>query len=463
MSDISTSATQIVKTELPVVAIVGRPNVGKSTLFNRITGRRQAITDDQPGVTRDRVQGEGEWKGIRFSLVDTGGFVTGSQDKIEQEVRSQAEQALDEADLVVMLCDAREGITGLDADVGELLRRRSRPCLLVLNKVDHPESGRYDIAEFYRLGLGEPFTVSAGNGRRTGDLMDEIVARLAGVGGQEVAPTDDLIRIVLAGRPNVGKSTLINRLADDRVSIVHDQPGTTRDSTDVTIVWRENRFVLVDTAGMRRRSKVDDQVEYFSNLRATHSIDRADVVVAMTDGSEGVTVQDVRIMDNVLESGKGLVVAINKWDLVDTKEKTAEVFRQHVVDRYPFLRDYPMVCLSALSGRRAFRVLETAATVYGRARERVTTPRLNRWVDTVIGRSAPAGTSREVRLLYMTQSDVAPPTFLAFGNRPDLVDESYRRYLENRLREEFGFEGTPIRIHWRSSRSKRARQAADSD
>lgn len=462
MSETSEQPIQIIRTELPVVAIVGRPNVGKSTLFNRITGRRQAITDDQPGVTRDRVQGEATWKGIRFSLVDTGGFVTGSQDRIEQEVRSQAEQALDEADLVVMLCDAREGVTGLDADVGELLRRRSRPCLLVLNKVDHPESARYDTSEFYRLGLGEPFPVSAGNGRRTGDLMDEIVLRLEGVGQQREAPPDDVIRLVLAGRPNVGKSTLINRLADERVSIVHDKPGTTRDSTDVTIVWRENQFVLIDTAGMRRRSKVDDQVEYFSNLRATHSIDRAEVVVAMTDGSEGVTVQDVRIMDHVLELGKSLVVAVNKWDLVDTAERTAEKFRQDVVDRYPFLRDYPIVCLSALTGRRAFRVLETAATVHARARERVTTPRLNRWVESVIGRSAPAGTAREVRLLYMTQSGIAPPTFLAFSNRPDLVDDSYRRYLENRLRLEFGFEGTPIRIHWRSSRSKRAARAVGS-
>ena len=457
---ITTTAAQVIRTELPVVAIVGRPNVGKSTLFNRITGRRQAITDDQPGVTRDRVQGEAEWKGVRFSLVDTGGFVTGSQDTIEQEVRSQAEQALEEADLVVMLCDAREGVTGLDADVGDLLRRRSRPCLLVLNKVDHPETGRYETAEFYRLGLGDPFPVSASNGRRTGDLLDKIVDLLDGIERpSEGSPErDERVRIVLAGRPNVGKSTLMNRLADVRVSIVHDQPGTTRDSTDVALEWRDQQFLLVDTAGMRRRSKVDDPVEYFSNLRASHSIDRADVVVAMTDGSEGVTVQDVRIMDHVLEMGKALVVAVNKWDLVDTTEQSAEGFRQDVVDRYPFLRDYPILCLSALTGRRAYRVLEAAATVVGRARERIPTPRLNRWVEQIIGRSSPAGTAREVRLLYVTQGDVSPPTFLAFSNRPDLVDDNYHRYVENQLRREFGFEGTPIRIHWRNTRSKKNRR-----
>ncbi|MBT5059947.1 MAG: ribosome biogenesis GTPase Der [Gemmatimonadetes bacterium] len=458
----TTTAAEVIQSELPVVAIVGRPNVGKSTLFNRITGRRQAITDDQPGVTRDRVSGEAEWKGIRFSLVDTGGFITGTQDTIEQEVRSQAEQALDEADLVVMLCDAREGVTGLDSDVGNLLRRRSRPCMLVLNKVDHPESGRYQTAEFYRLGLGDPFLVSASNGRRTGDLLDEIVERLAGIERPTAPVSDERVRIVLAGRPNVGKSTLINRLADVRVSIVHDKPGTTRDSTDVALAWRGNEFLLVDTAGMRRRSKVDDSVEYFSGLRASHSIERADVVVAMTDASEGVTVQDVRIMDHVLETGRALVIAVNKWDLVDTTEMTAEHFRQNIVDRYPFLRDYPILCLSALTGRRAYRVLEAAATVAGRARERIPTSVLNRWVEKIIGRTSPAGTAREVRLTYMTQSAVSPPTFLAFSNRPDLVEDAYNRYVENRLRLEFGFEGTPLRIHWRSSRSNRARKAPES-
>ncbi len=457
--NLTTTAAEVIRTDLPVVAIVGRPNVGKSTLFNRITGRRQAITDDQPGVTRDRVRGEAEWNGVRFSLVDTGGFVTGSQDTIEQEVRSQAEQALDEADLVVMLCDAREGVTGLDTDVGNILRRRSRPCMLVLNKVDHPEGFRYQTADFYRLGLGDPFLVSASNGRRTGDLLDEIVKRLDGVKEPTTQDADERVRIVLAGRPNVGKSTLINRLADVRVSIVHDKPGTTRDSTDVALAWRGNQFLLVDTAGMRRRSKIDDSVEYFSGLRASHSIERADVVVAMTDGSEGVTVQDVRIMDHVLEAGRALVIAVNKWDLVDSSEMTAELFRQNVVDRYPFLRDYPIVCLSALTGKRAFRVLETAATVVTRARERIPTSKLNRWVERIIGRTAPAGTAREVRLSYMTQSGVSPPTFLAFSNRPDLVEDPFSRYVENQLRLEFGFEGTPLRIHWRSSRSNRGREA----
>lgn len=445
----------------PVIAIVGRPNVGKSTLFNRVTGTRQAITDDRPGVTRDRIHAVAEWSGHHFTLVDTGGYIPDSRDEMETQVRLQAEQAVEEADLVLLLCDATEGVTGLDRDVAGLLRRRDMPCLLVVNKVDHPDADRYHVGEFYGLGLGDPLLVSAANGRRSGDLLDVLVARFPELVTAAAADPDaGTVRIVLAGRPNVGKSTLINRLSGQEVSIVHSEPGTTRDATDVTLDSGGRRFVLVDTAGMRRRSRVEDPVEYFSALRASNCIERADVVVVLVDAVEGVTAQDARIMGHVTELGRGLVIAVNKWDLMGGgTEADVGAYRDEVRRRHPFLRDYPVLTLSALTGRRAARCLAEAAVVADRARARISTSRLNRWVEEVTRRLTPGG-EREVRILYATQSGGEPPTFLLFSNRPDLVSQAYRSFLENCLREAFDLEGTPVRIHWRHSRSRRANRLA---
>lgn len=441
----------------PIVAIVGRPNVGKSTFFNRVTSTRQAITDDRPGVTRDRVHAVAEWSGRRFTLVDTGGYVPGSRDEIEGSIRRQAELALEEADVVMFLCDVTEGVTADDRDVADLLRRQEVPCLLVVNKVDHPDVARYDLSEFYALGLGEPHVVSAASGRRSGDLLDLLLARFDDDSPPTEEVPDDTVRIVLAGRPNVGKSTLINRLSGREVSIVHDMPGTTRDATDVTIDSDGRRFVLVDTAGMRRRSKVDDPVEYYSNLRASYSIERCDVVVALADAIEGVTMQDARIMGHAMELGKGVVVAINKWDLMKAKEDRVgiDTFRDNLRDRYPFLSNYPILVLSALTGQRATHCLAEAARVRDRAHVRISTSRLNQWIEEATRRLPPTGAGREIRVHYVTQSDVGPPTFLVFATRPDLVTEAYRRHLERSLRETFDFEGTPLRIHWRHSRSRR--------
>jgi GTP-binding protein len=455
----------------PVVAIVGRPNVGKSTFFNRVTGTRQAITDDRPGVTRDRVRANAEWSGRAFTLVDTGGYVPGSRDVIEGGIRRQAQHALDEADVVLFLCDATTGPTGEDRDVADLLRRQATPCLLVVNKADHPEIERYNLGEFYAFGLGDPHLVSAANGRRSGDLLDALVAHFddlpdrptqataseAAAGEEGQAP----VRLVLAGRPNVGKSTLINRLSGQEVSIVHDQPGTTRDATDVTIHHGGRPFVLVDTAGMRRRSKVDDPVEYYSNLRASYSIERSDVVVVLVDAIEGVTTQDARIMGHILDQGKGLVVAVNKWDLVKGREEAVgiDTFRQDLRARYPFLTNYPILVLSALTGMRAERCLAEAAVVRDRAQQRIATARLNKWLEEATRRLPPTGAGREIRVHYVTQSGQAPPTFLVFATRPDLVTEAYRRHLERSLRETFDLEGTPVRLHWRHSRSRKGRGA----
>ena len=443
--------------EGPVVAIVGRPNVGKSTLFNRLTGTRRAITDDRPGVTRDRIHGIAEWGGHRFTLVDTGGYVPRS-DGIEAQVRQQAEKALEEADLVLLVCDVGEGVSGVDREVADLLRRRGMRSLLVINKVDHPEAYRYDMGEFFGLGLGEPHPVSGANGRRSGDLLEAIVSGFGDPEGSTPAGgqrgTD--IRVVLAGRPNVGKSTLINRLCGDRVSIVHEQPGTTRDSTDVTILRQGQRFVLVDTAGVRRRSRVQDQVEYYSALRASHSLESADVVVVLLDATENTTAQDARIMSRVLELGRGLVVAVNKWDLVAGAGTDVASYREGMRRRHSFLKHYPILTLSALSGRRADACLTTSAAVVDRARARIPTSRMNRWLREVTRRVAPGG-GGQVRILYVTQTGVAPPSFLLFSNRPDLVSPSYRGFVENSLRQNIDFTGTPVRIHWRSSRPRQSR------
>ncbi len=442
----------------PVVAIVGQPNVGKSTFFNRVTGTRQAITDDRPGVTRDRIHAVAEWSGNRFTLIDTGGYVPGSRDEIEGSVRRQAEHALEEADIVLFVCEASSGATGEDREVADLLRRRGTPCLLVVNKVDHPDVERYDLGEFYGLGLGEPYVVSAANGRRSGDLLDALVDRFDSA-NPPALPEDDAVRIVLAGRPNVGKSTLINRLSGQEVSIVHDVPGTTRDATDVSLKSGGRSFVLVDTAGMRRRSKVDDPVEYYSTLRASYSIERCDVAIVLIDAIEGATAQDARIMGHAMELGKGVVVAVNKWDLMTAREDPVgiDTYRDDLRHRYPFLTNYPILVLSALTGSRTSRCFDEAARVHDRARTRIATSQLNRWVESATKRLPPTGAGREIKIHYVTQSAVGPPTFLVFATRPDLVGEAYRRHLERSLRETFEFEGTPVRLHWRHSRPRRTR------
>ena len=432
----------------PIVAIVGRPNVGKSTLFNRLIQTRQAITDDQPGITRDVIQAHAEWNGRTLTLMDTGGFVPGGAG-MEKLVREQAEQALDEADLVVFLCDGSSGVTALDREIADLVRRRNQPCLLVVNKMDHPQQQR-DVAEFYGLGLGEPFEVSAATGRQTGDLLDEVTDRLTSA--PAVSQEEDSrasIRVVLTGRPNVGKSTLMNRLAGYRVSIVDDQPGTTRDATDIRISSNEQSFTLIDTAGLRRRAKIDDQVEYYSTLRATDSIDRADVAVVLLDADEGQTTQDGRIMSQVLTAGCAMVVALNKWDLISREQGDVAAHVRRLRDRFPFLGNYPVVSMSALNGKRVEKCLEAVAAAYDSFTTRVPTAQLNRAIEEIEKRLPLSREGKEVRLLYATQNGVAPPLFVIFSNRPDLMPDSYKRYVEGRLREQFDFNGTPLRILWR--------------
>ena len=436
----------------PIVTILGRPNVGKSTLFNRLLKSRQAITDDHPGVTRDRIYAEVNWDGRSFTLVDTGGFIPQAKDAMSAAVGIQVELALAEADVAIVVCDATSGLTDLDREVAKLVQRTQRPSLLVVNKIDQSHQERL-LDEFYRAGLGEPFPVSASTGRRSGDLLDAMVGLFA---EQEYPPEEEdrAIRVALAGRPNVGKSTLVNRLAGDQVSIVHDQPGTTRDTTSIRVTWQEREFLLMDTAGLRRRVRVEDPVEYYSGRRAASSIETADVAIVLFDAVEGWTVQEARIINQVIDAGCGLILAINKWDLVDGRNKGGREFTADLRHRFPFLADYPVLFISALTGKRVPQCLEWVSRIHMRRQRRITTSRLNAFLDGLVKKTPPTGTGRETRILYVTQSGVAPPTFVIFANRPEQINSSYRRFIEKNLRTEFDFEGTPIRLFWRRRRGR---------
>ena len=447
--------------ERPVVAIVGRPNVGKSTLFNRLSGRRQAITDDHSGITRDCIAVGVQWNDCRFTLADTGGLVPFSKNEIESAVRDQTERAVELADVVLLVCDATTGATATDCEIAQMLRRNRVESLAVVNKLDHPGQDSL-LGDFFSLGLGTPVPVSAASGRLSGDLLDLLTARFKALDTfpeprketDAIRKETDAIRVVLAGRPNVGKSTLMNRLAGNKVSIVHHKPGTTRDTTDIHIHWGGRNFLLMDTAGVRRRPRIDDPVEYYSSLRASRAIEHADVTMAMIDAVEGVTAQDAKIMSKIIDSGSGMAVVVNKWDAIETP-KDAGQYADRIRDRFPFLGDYPVVVLSALTGSRVSRCLESAGAVFESRCRRVSTARLNRFFRKAIAERAVRGKGRAINILYATQQAVSPPSFVVFADRPELVPDSYSRSLEKSLRQEFGFEGTPLRILWRTRHGKR--------
>ena len=438
----------------PLVALVGRPNVGKSTLFNRLLQARWSITDDRPGVTRDRIYATTEWQGRRLTLVDTGGYLAHGQDTLDAAVRMQAERAVEEADVVLLICDTRAGLTDLDRDLARVLRQRQANCLVVANKAD-TEQVSLEVDQFLQLGLGEPFPVSAATGRRSGDLLDAVLARL---GAAEVAPAeeddDQVIRVVLAGRPNVGKSTMVNHLAGEEVSVVHDVPGTTRDTTSTRVQWRNRTFEILDTAGIRRRARVEDAVEFYSNRRAARTIERADVVVALIDAVEGWTMQDARIIGQAIEAGRGLVVAANKWDLRGGSDTAAEEFADGLRTRFPFLVDYPVVSVSGLTGKRLHRLFEWVARIHEGRHRRIQTARLNEFLDRVCRAHPPSSVGAEVKFFYATQRGVAPPSFLIFASHPELVPDSYVRLVEKCLREEYDLVGTPVRV-WLRGRENR--------
>jgi len=432
----------------PTVAIVGRPNVGKSTLFNRLVGGRPAIVSDQPGTTRDRHFGEAEWNGRRFWVVDTGGLVPGSEAAMDRAIRGQVDRALAEADLVLFAVDGREGLHPLDEAIAEKLRRGGRPVMLVVNKLDQLERAEAQLADFWALGLGEPVGVSAAVGKGSGDLLDAVVARLP-EGGLE--DEDGIIGVAVVGRPNVGKSSLLNRLLGEERHVVSPEAGTTRDAID-SVLRHEGRTIrFIDTAGLRKRSRVDEDLEFYSTVRTERAIDRADICVLVVDASQGMHAQDLRIATQAWERGASLIVVVNKWDLVPGKDSnTAVRGQQEVVERAPFLAHVPFVYASALTGQRVRKLLDLILEVADAREVRVATAEVNRVLEELVERQAPPQKAgEEVKLLYATQVGTAPPTIAIVSNRPDDVPESYQRYLANGFRARWPFTGAPLRLKFK--------------
>ena len=432
----------------PLVAVVGRPNVGKSTFFNKIIGKRVAIVEDTPGVTRDRIYGDAEWLDYHFALVDTGGIEPMKEDIISTKMRRQAELAIETADVIIFMVDGREGITAADEDVAEMLRRSHKPIVLAVNKVDHPkfEDTAYD---FYALGIGNPITISAEQGLGLGDLLDEVVAYFPKC---EAELESDAINIAIVGKPNVGKSSLVNALLGYERTIVSDISGTTRDAIDTPFTWNDNEFVLVDTAGIRRKRAIEDEtVERYSVIRSLGAIRRADVVLIVIDASEGMSEQDVRIAGYVHEEGKASVVIVNKWDIIEKDTHTMNEFKKKLYSDLAFMSYVPMLFISAKTGQRVNKVLELAKYAYNQNSIRISTGTLNDVIsEAVTVTEPPSDKGRRLKIYYATQFATNPPTFALVVNDPAIMHFSYQRYLENYLRKSFGLEATPIRLKVRA-------------
>lgn len=433
---------------LPVVAIIGRPNVGKSTLFNRLGRDRVAITDETPGVTRDRLYRTIEWSGRYFLMVDTGGFLPRSDELFDQKVREQAELAIAEADLVLFLVDAQVGPVDIDQEIAKILRRSGKPTLLVANKADNFNL-HLEASAHYSLGLGEPITVSAISGGNTGNLLDEILARLPATSDAEELAAD-AIRVAVIGRPNVGKSSLVNRLLGDDRLIVTDIAGTTRDSIDTFLEYADRKFILVDTAGLRRQAKVKDNLEMYTAMRAIRALQRADVALVLVEGPEGINHQDIKIIEEAHDERKGIVIVVNKWDLVEKDTKTVDEFTRTFAERIHTMSYIPLVFVSAKTGQRVAKVLDKVIEVYTDRLKRIPTSQLNDFLQQALAeRHPPAHRGMWIKFNYVTQTDIAPPTFVFFVNHPEQVDRSYIRYLENRIRDTFGFVGNSIRLKFK--------------
>lgn len=426
-----------------VVAIVGRPNVGKSTLFNKLIGSRVSIVDDTPGVTRDRVYGSCEWGGHEFSVVDTGGIEIDTGDEILSRIRDQAELAIEAADVIVFVTDIHSGVTASDAEIASMLMKSGKPVLLCVNKCDSIGEPPVEFYEFYSLGLGDPIRVSSVHGHGTGDLLDEIVKRLP----QEIEDeqSDDAVRVAVIGKPNVGKSSLVNHICGEERCIVSNQAGTTRDAIDIEVENEHGKFIFVDTAGMRRKSRVDDAVERYSMMRAQMAIERSDVCVIMVDGTVGFTEQDSKVAGMAHEAGKGCVIAVNKWDAVDKTENTLSVYRKRLEQDFSFMSYADIIFISAKTGQRIDRLFDAVKDAAKANATRIKTGALNEILTQATLRvQPPTDKGRRLKIYYMTQVSIKPPTFVFFVNSKDLFHFSYQRYLENMIRDTFGLVGTPI-------------------
>ena len=426
---------------IPVIALIGRPNVGKSALFNRIVGEHTAIVSDEAGTTRHRHFARAEWNARQFWLVDTGGLTDDPHIPMDIEIKRQVLEAIGEADLLLFVVDAIAGLHPSDFRVIELLRESRKPWILVANKVDDPEST--DFYEFYGLGAGDPVPVSAQNGKNSGDLLDIVVDRIPEVDEEP----GDALRVAVIGRPNVGKSSIINRLLGENRLVVADEAGTTRDAIDTPMMYHDREIIFVDTAGLRRQSRVDDGIEFYSALRSRRAIDRADICILVIDAVEGLHNQDLKIAALAWETGRGLIVVVNKWDLAEKDTNSAHKFATEAAEKAPFLRFVPFIFTSAITGQRITRILDTILEVDSERKKRISTSQVNtRLEELVARRQPPQAAGREVKLNYATQVETTPPTIAVFGNNPDLVQEHYIRYLHNGFREAWGFKGSPLRV-----------------
>jgi len=432
---------------MSIVAIVGRPNVGKSTLFNRMVESRQAITDETAGVTRDRHYGKCEWAGIEFSVIDTGGYVTNSDDIFEGEIRKQVHLAIDEADVILFLTDVQNGVTDLDDDVAEILRRSGKPVVVGVNKVDNTDRV-YMASEFYSLGLGEIFSISAISGSGTGDLLDAIVAKFDNT--KTVQEEKSLPNIAVVGRPNAGKSSFINALLDEERNIVTDIAGTTRDSVNTVYNKFGYEFNIVDTAGLRKKSKVEENLEFYSVMRAIRAIENSDVCFLIIDATLGLEAQDLNIFSLIVKNRKGVVILINKWDLVDKDNNTLDNYTEAVRAKLAPFNDVPILFISALTKQRVYKAVETAMQVYKNRQQRISTAKLNEVMLAAVQNFPPPSVKgKYIRIKYVTQLPTPSPQFAFFCNLPQYIRDPYRRYLENKMRENFDLQGVPIQIYFR--------------
>ena len=429
----------------PVVAVVGRPNVGKSTLFNKLIGKRVSIVDDTPGVTRDRIYGTAEWLDRSFMLIDTGGIEPKTDDVILSGMRAQAQLAIETANVIIFVTDLKSGVTAADMEIANMLQRSGKPIVLCVNKCDGIGEIPPEIYEFYNLGLGDPIAVSSVHGHGTGDLLDAVFEHIPADDSE--AEDDDVISVAVIGKPNAGKSSLINKISGEERSIVSDIAGTTRDAIDTTVETAAGKFNFIDTAGLRRKSRVDDKIEKYSVLRAQMAVERADVCVIMIDANDGFTEQDSKVAGLALEQGKACIIAVNKWDLVEKDGTTMDAYRKQLMKDFSFMPFAPIIFISAKTGQRLDRLFELIKYVRSQNTMRISTGKLNDILADATARvQPPTDQGRRLRIYYMTQASTCPPTFVCFCNNAELFHFSYQRYLENQIRSTFGLEGTPVRF-----------------
>ena len=429
----------------PVVAVVGRPNVGKSTLFNKLIGQRLSIVDDTPGVTRDRIYGDAEWLGKKIMLVDTGGIEPKTDDIILSGMRAQAQLAIETASVIIFVTDLNSGVTAADMEIAAMLQKSGKPVVLCVNKCDRIGDTPLEFYEFYNLGLGEPVAVSSVHGHGTGDLLDAVFAYLPDESFDE--EESDVINVAVIGKPNAGKSSLVNYLSGEQRSIVSDIAGTTRDAIDTLVETKSGKFNFIDTAGLRRKSRVEDKIEKYSVLRANMAVDRADVCIIMIDAKDGFTEQDSKVASLAIEDGKACIIAVNKWDIVEKDGKTMDSYRKQLTKDFSFMPYAPIIFISAKTGQRTDRLLELVKYVHTQNTMRISTGMLNDILADATARvQPPTDKGKRLKIYYMTQASTKPPTFVCFCNRADLFHFSYQRYLENQIRSTFGLEGTPVRF-----------------